>query len=177
MSLIETAPAGLFQEIIKLQLKKPKNWNWQLSTSKSSPHIALPIIQLYNSKGQLVLEAKDSGATQRRSWHSSDAPKETTANVKRENKEPTQRHLQRCRSDTLETERRNRSANKLDSIKRREIQRSTNNKLSKSSSAVLDNSISRKGADATNENRKSRSYNENSIKGEDGGCGGGACMI
>lgn len=155
MSLIETTPAELFQEIIKLQLKKPKNWNWQLSTSKSSPHISLPVIQLYNSKGQLVVEAKDSGVTQRRSWHSS---KDTTTNVRREYKEQTDRHLQRCRSDTFESEaRKNRSANKLDSIKTRETQRSTNNKLTKSSSAVLDNS-----------DRKSGKCNENSIKRENG---------
>jgi hypothetical protein len=79
--------------------------------------------------------------------------------------------LQRCRSDTLETDaRKNRSANKLDSIKRKETPRSSNNKLTKSSSAVLDNAISKKGADALNENRKSRSYNENSFKGEEDKC-------
>ncbi|RZC37795.1 peptidyl-prolyl cis-trans isomerase G [Asbolus verrucosus] len=166
MSLIEATPAGYFQEIIKLQLKKPKNWNWQLSTSKSSPHISLPIIQLYDSKGQLVVEAKDTGATQRRSWHSSNVhlKETTTTNIKRGYKEPTDRHLQRCRSDTLE--RKNCSANKLDPIKTRETQRSTNNKLTKSSSAVLDSSILTKTADVSNENRKSRSYNENPIKVE-----------
>ncbi|XP_015840769.1 uncharacterized protein LOC660401 isoform X2 [Tribolium castaneum] len=159
MSLIEATPSELFHEIIKLQLKKPKNWNWQLSTSKSSPHIALPIIQLYNSKGQLVVEAKDSGVTQRRSWHSLDIrQKEKPTNAKKEYKEPTDRHLQRCRSDTLETDsRKNRCANKLDSIRRRETQKSTNNKLTKSSSAALER--------RANENRKSGSYNESSIKG------------
>lgn len=170
MSLVE---AALFEEIIKLQLRKPKNWNWELSTSKSSPHIAVPIIQLYNSKGQLVLETKDSRVPKRQSWHSSDIPvkQTTTTNVKKEYKEPADRRLQRCRSDTLDTEaRKKRFANKLDSIKTREKQRSANNKLTKSSSAVLDNLISKRGVEATNENRKLNCYNENSIIGENGKC-------
>lgn len=67
--MIEVNRMGHLQEVIKLQLKKPKAWNWQLSTSKSSPHITLPIIQLYDSKGQLVVETKDDGQ-KRSSWHS-----------------------------------------------------------------------------------------------------------
>lgn len=47
---------SLQNDIIKLQLRKPRNWNWQLSTSRSSPHIALPVVQLYNSKGKLLAE-------------------------------------------------------------------------------------------------------------------------
>ncbi|KAF5304341.1 hypothetical protein FQA39_LY09720 [Lamprigera yunnana] len=58
-------------DVIRLQLKKPKNWNWELSTSKSSPNIILPTVKLYNSKGKLLVEAKDK-SVQRRSWHSSD---------------------------------------------------------------------------------------------------------
>lgn len=89
------------QDIIKLQLKKPISWNWQLSTSKSSPHIALPIIQLFDAKGQLLLEARDSNQ-QRSTWHSSSASSVKDLN---KNKKTTttrvQRHLQRCRSDTL----------------------------------------------------------------------------
>lgn len=49
-----TGVENYLNEVICLQLKKPKNWNWQISTSKSSPHIALPTIQLYNSKGKLL---------------------------------------------------------------------------------------------------------------------------
>lgn len=52
--LIMTGVENYLNEVICLQLKKPKNWNWQISTSKSSPHIALPTIQLYNSRGKLL---------------------------------------------------------------------------------------------------------------------------
>lgn len=58
-------------EIIRLQLRKPKSWNWQLSTSKSSPNIVLPIIQLFDYKGQLLVEATDDGNVLRRCWSSS----------------------------------------------------------------------------------------------------------
>lgn len=94
-----------FQDTIRLQLKKPKKWNWELSTSKSSPHIQLPIIQLYDAKGNLLVEAKDNGrTTERRSWHSSHVfPfKELPTNVSVGFKESTARHLQRCKSDTLD---------------------------------------------------------------------------
>lgn len=56
-------------EVIRLQLRKPKTWNWELSTSKSSPHIPLPIIQLYDNKRNLLVETK---AYDRRSWHVND---------------------------------------------------------------------------------------------------------
>lgn len=55
--------------IIRLQLRKPKSWRWELTTSKSSPHICIPNVQLYNSKGILLVETKENGDT-RRSWHS-----------------------------------------------------------------------------------------------------------
>lgn len=76
-------------DIIKLQLRKPKSWNWELTTSKSSPHIALPTIQLYNSKGRLLIEAKDEGM-KRLSW----------SNVDRSNKRASNQ-VQRCRSDII----------------------------------------------------------------------------
>lgn len=94
-----------FSDIIRLQLKKPKKWNWELSTSKSSPHIQLPIIQLYDAKGNLLVEAKDNGCTtERRSWHSSHvfSLKELPTNVRVGFKESTARHLERCKSDTLD---------------------------------------------------------------------------
>lgn len=56
-------------EVIRLQLRKPKTWNWELSTSKSSPHIPLPIIQLYDNKRNLLVETK---AYDRKSWHVND---------------------------------------------------------------------------------------------------------
>lgn len=104
-------PTADVNEIIKLQLKKPKSWNWQLTTSKSSPHIALPTIQLYNSKGVLLLEAHDTGA-QRRSWNSYELQQGDCLNNKK------QRNLQRCRSDNLE-KCLNSATNKHESINRR----------------------------------------------------------
>lgn len=86
----EIAPAANdFSNIIKLQLRKPKAWNWELTTSKSSPHIALPTIQLYNSKGQLLIEAKDHGM-KRLSWSNIDRSKRIANN-----------QVQRCRSDII----------------------------------------------------------------------------
>ncbi|KAI4457689.1 homeobox-like domain superfamily [Holotrichia oblita] len=84
-------------EIIKLQLKKPKRWNWELTTSRSSPHITLPVIQLYNAKGKLLVEAKESGSD-RRSWHSNDWAKNDRNHVAQSN-DP--KPLQKCTSDIL----------------------------------------------------------------------------
>lgn len=49
-------------QLIRLCLKKPKKWNWELTTSKSSSNIAFPTIQLYdeNSKSMLA-EATEAG--------------------------------------------------------------------------------------------------------------------
>lgn len=50
------------QQLIKLCLKKPKKWNWELTTSKSSSNIAFPMIQLYDEKGKTLLaEANEAG--------------------------------------------------------------------------------------------------------------------
>ncbi|CAG9863715.1 unnamed protein product, partial [Phyllotreta striolata] len=54
------ATAARLPETIKLQLRKPKSWNWELTTSKSSPAIAMPVIQLYDYRGKLLIEAKES---------------------------------------------------------------------------------------------------------------------
>ncbi|XP_050299748.1 uncharacterized protein LOC126738440 isoform X2 [Anthonomus grandis grandis] len=56
-----------FKEIICLQLKKPKSWNWELKTSKSSPNIALPCIKLFDAKGRLLVESKSEGGVFRSS--------------------------------------------------------------------------------------------------------------
>lgn len=72
MSRIRTETSGgvgALDDIIRLQLRKPRKWNWELSTSKSSPHIPLPIIQLFDDKKNLLVETK---AYDRRSWHVSD---------------------------------------------------------------------------------------------------------
>lgn len=137
-------PTGEYlPEIIKLQLRKPKNWNWELSTSKSSPHIAFPIIQLYNSKGRLLVEARDAGL-QRNTWHSSDAQ---NAQINR-NKyvESESRVLQRCRSDTFDMHRKQ-LVRKFESI----------NRMSSSKSG-RDNSISCSGG------LSEKSFKENSTR-------------
>lgn len=114
--------------VIKLQLRKPKSWNWQLTTSKSSPHIALPTIQLFNSKGQLLIEAKDHGM-KRLSWSNNDRSKDDLNQV------------QRCRSDIIKN-------NHYQSIKSTMLDRTTqpkenslntkeNRHLKKSKSEVL----------------------------------------
>lgn len=54
--------------IIRLQLKKPKQWNWELTTSKSSPNISMPIFQLFDDHGNLLTEANDPNGCCRRSW-------------------------------------------------------------------------------------------------------------
>jgi Domain of unknown function (DUF4805) len=52
------------QQLIKLCLKKPKKWNWELTTSKSSSNIAFPTIQLFDETSKTILaEASESGFT------------------------------------------------------------------------------------------------------------------
>lgn len=43
------------QQLIKLSLKKPKKWNWKLTTSKSSSNIAFPTVQLYDDSNKKLL--------------------------------------------------------------------------------------------------------------------------
>lgn len=50
------------QQLIKLCLKKPKRWNWELTTSKSSSNIAFPTIQLFDENTKMILvEATEAG--------------------------------------------------------------------------------------------------------------------
>lgn len=50
------------QQLIKLCLKKPKKWNWELTTSKSSSNIAFPTIQLFDETTKTILaEASEAG--------------------------------------------------------------------------------------------------------------------
>ncbi|XP_056643329.1 uncharacterized protein LOC130449497 isoform X2 [Diorhabda sublineata] len=93
-----TATASHIPEIIKLQLRKPKHWNWELSTSKSSPNITMPIIKLYDYKGNLLVEAKDNGTTTTSIYGSDLKLNEdngSTKSVKR------RRNLIRSRSDSF----------------------------------------------------------------------------
>ncbi|XP_044756941.1 uncharacterized protein LOC123315343 isoform X2 [Coccinella septempunctata] len=84
-------------EIIALKLKKPKNWNWELTTSKSSPHILLPVIKLYDYRGNLVLETQDTGPVcQRKSWHSDCHQTEKQWRIPRESKLRTTQSERRC---------------------------------------------------------------------------------
>lgn len=49
-------------QLIRLCLKKPKKWNWELTTSKSSSNIAFPTIQLYDENSDSILaEATEAG--------------------------------------------------------------------------------------------------------------------
>lgn len=151
MNLTSETPSAYLEDVLKLQLRKPKNWNWQLTTSRSSPHITIPVIQLYDAKGRLLLEAKDDSG-QGRTWHSSDIirPEETTtSNVAEGYKETPLRHLQRCRSDALERHTtKNNASNKLDPIKFADKLKSSNNVLNKSCTAVsVDKNDSRKMRD------------------------------
>lgn len=59
-------------QLIKLKLKKPREWKWELNTSYSSPHIPLPIIQLYDHKNNLLIETKSND---RKSWGNNLEPK------------------------------------------------------------------------------------------------------
>jgi hypothetical protein len=43
------------QQLIKLCLKKPQKWNWQLSTSKSSSSVHFPTIQLFDEDNETLL--------------------------------------------------------------------------------------------------------------------------
>lgn len=134
-----------FNEIIKLRLKKPKNWNWQLTTSKSSPHIALPAIHLYNSKGKLLLKTSDSGDL-RNSWSS--------CNLNASDKNSLPKHLQRCRSDNLQNHRNKTTGQgSINGSSRRP----SKGRLSRSSANLLENKPAavRETADAGNENERS----------------------
>lgn len=46
--------------ILKLKLKKPKSWNWELSTSKSSAHIEFPRVLLYDNKNKLLADIEEA---------------------------------------------------------------------------------------------------------------------
>lgn len=47
-------------QLIKLCLKKPDDWHWELTTSKSSSCISFPMIQLYNENKELLVEATEA---------------------------------------------------------------------------------------------------------------------
>lgn len=52
------------QQLIKLCLKKPKKWHWELTTSKSSTNISFPTVQLYDGDNTTLLaEANEANFT------------------------------------------------------------------------------------------------------------------
>lgn len=53
----ETAVAS---NIVKLKLKKPKSWNWELSTAASSPLIDFPRILLYDTNDKLLADVEEA---------------------------------------------------------------------------------------------------------------------
>lgn len=178
-TILRNPTDGFLDDIIRLQLKKPKSWNWELSTSKSSPHIMLPTIKLYNSKGKLLVEARDNGM-QRRSWHSSDIKPPTTVNTNINNisgfKDSIPRHLRKCSSDILEHNRKNNIPSKFESInlsKRtatRERASKERENLLRTSKSQPENSfvaITKNRTDVLNENRKSGNSCDNVINPKD----------
>lgn len=57
------SPASVVDEanLVRLCINKPNAWNWELTTSKSSPSIAFPLIQLYDkSSGELLAQTNEA---------------------------------------------------------------------------------------------------------------------
>lgn len=59
---MSTSPIDGAKKMINLKLKKPKAWNWELSTSKSSSSINFPKIRLYDHRNNLLATASESDA-------------------------------------------------------------------------------------------------------------------
>ncbi|XP_045469390.1 uncharacterized protein LOC123677030 isoform X2 [Harmonia axyridis] len=153
-----------WDEIIALKLKKPKNWNWELTTSKSSPHILFPVIRLYDYRGNLVLETQDTGpANQRKSWHSDCPQTEKQWKIPRESKLRTSQSERGC-SDKRDVLTPNKPGA---SINRRDGRRSgkNNNDFAKTSceniNVTAGNSTKQPGTDG------SREQNKDAIRVED----------
>lgn len=53
---------GGFENLLRLQLKKPKSWNCELSLSKSVANIDFPRILLYDDEGSLLVDAQEAGS-------------------------------------------------------------------------------------------------------------------
>lgn len=66
------------KELLNLKLKKPKSWNWELSTSKSSSSINFPRIRLYDQHDNLLAEADESDQLVNNTTH----PQHTQSNSK-----------------------------------------------------------------------------------------------
>lgn len=53
---------GGFENLLRLQLKKPKSWNCELSLSKSAANIDFPRILLYDDEGSLLVDTQEAGS-------------------------------------------------------------------------------------------------------------------
>ncbi|XP_034242243.1 uncharacterized protein LOC117645854 [Thrips palmi] len=42
--------------VLRLSLRKPGDWQWQLRTSASSPALVIPAVQLYDHRGRLLVD-------------------------------------------------------------------------------------------------------------------------
>ncbi|XP_052122489.1 uncharacterized protein LOC113215131 isoform X2 [Frankliniella occidentalis] len=51
------------QRVLKLSLRKPGAWQWQVHTSASSPALLVPAVQLYDHRGRLLLDTSSSSAS------------------------------------------------------------------------------------------------------------------
>lgn len=57
---VSSDATAVASNIVKLKLKKPKSWNWELSTSASSPLIDFPRILLYDKHDKLLADVEEA---------------------------------------------------------------------------------------------------------------------
>ncbi|XP_012155280.1 uncharacterized protein LOC101450038 [Ceratitis capitata] len=86
--------------VLSLQLRKPKNWRWELSTSRSCSNIALPRILLYDHKGTLLLDA-DNQVEQCYSQPKAAARQRSTEKVTNSEKQRTHKPLNKAVTSNL----------------------------------------------------------------------------
>ena len=51
--------------VIRLSLRKPREWNWKLTTSASSPAIIFPVIRLTDEHGDVLLDTGEKSASKK----------------------------------------------------------------------------------------------------------------
>lgn len=96
----EEAPEpGDNSNLVRLCINKPKSWNWELTTSKSSPSIAFPRIQLYEkASGALLAEADEADCQIRGRGSSSTTTTTLSGTAKAGYRVDQQQHWRRCAS-------------------------------------------------------------------------------
>jgi hypothetical protein len=81
------------QQLIKLCLKKPKKWHWELTTSKSSSNIAFPSIQLYDDDNTTLLaQANEANFVAGSKLKSTTTISKASSSSKRSNSSKSIRH-------------------------------------------------------------------------------------